>query len=744
MTPLTPLDTPLVPYADNTTYLADALRLVDQLLRLHLSGVRRTLAGQPSGNGAGLFIADATVDRLLADADSSDTAQADALEALLSSWAHTHTTGTQAAWEAGIFLGVPQLARVLRLSGLEVQVLLLCLAPELDRKYDTLYAYLQDDITRKRPSVDLVLDVLCSTPAERWAARQVFAEDASLFRSGILEAVDDPHSPSGSSGLARFLKVDARILHFILGHANLDGALQHVVRLYPPGAAPEAVDVEQLQAVCRLVDRYVTTATQERQKLTVYLQGPDGVGKQALAHAVCAYVQRPLLVVDAERLAAEGADAPQMFNRIFREGLLLQAGIYMAPADALKETPSLLHALAAAHDRYGWLTFLGHTATAFALKRWTGTVVQRIVLPVPPVPQRAQVWEHTLADGDEMQPHWPALLADRFRLPPGAIRQAVTLARQAALMRGDGPVTLDDLCAGARAQSNQKLAQLARHIRPRYDWAALILPDHQHQQLREIVAQVAHRYEVFGSWGFGRRFAHGRGLGVLFEGPSGTGKTMAAEVIAGALGLDLYKIDLSQVVSKYIGETEQNLSRIFDEAETSNAILFFDEADALFGKRTQISDARDRYANIETSYLLQKMEEYEGMVVLATNLRENMDDAFVRRIRFIVEFPFPDVEHRCRIWQTHFPEEAPVAEEVDCAFLARQFEIAGGNIKNIVLNAAFYAAEEATQHNANGQQEAEVKASINMAHLLQATRREYEKMGKLWNAQPFAQYMETP
>jgi SpoVK/Ycf46/Vps4 family AAA+-type ATPase len=206
---------------------------------------------------------------------------------------------------------------------------------------------------------------------------------------------------------------------------------------------------------------------------------------------------------------------------------------------------------------------------------------------------------------------------------------------------------------------------------------------------------------------------------VLFSGPPGTGKTMAAEVMAHELQLDLYKIDLSGVVSKYIGETEKNLAGIFNEAETANAILFFDEADALFGKRTEVTDAHDRYANIETSFLLQKMEEYEGVVILATNFLKNMDEAFMRRIRFILEFPFPDEESRFRIWKTHFPEEAPLSPEIDYEFLAKKLQVAGGNIRNIVLNAAFIAAR-------NG-------GIIEMNHILSGAKREFEKIGKLWN-----------
>ena len=246
------------------------------------------------------------------------------------------------------------------------------------------------------------------------------------------------------------------------------------------------------------------------------------------------------------------------------------------------------------------------------------------------------------------------------------------------------------------------------------------------QHLHEMRAYVEHRHVVYERWGFERKLALGKGLMALFAGDSGTGKTMAADILAGALGLDLYKIDLSGVVSKYIGETEKNLSSIFQEAQSSNAILFFDEADALFGKRSEVKDAHDRYANIETAYLLQKMEEYEGVVILATNLKMNLDEAFMRRMHFVVDFPMPEEEDRRRIWATTIPPELPLAADVDLDFMAHQFKIAGANIRNIVLSAAFLAA-------ADGQM-------VTMTHLIQATRREFQKIGRLVTPADFERY----
>jgi len=319
-------------------------------------------------------------------------------------------------------------------------------------------------------------------------------------------------------------------------------------------------------------------------------------------------------------------------------------------------------------------------------------------------------------------------LAAKFRFTAGEIQDAAATARSLARWRDPegGEVTIDDLHAACRLQSNRKLAILARKITPHYTWDDIVLPTDRLQQLREICNQVRYRAQVYDVWGFDRKLSLGKGLNVLFAGPSGTGKTMAAEIMANELGLDLYRIDLSTVVSKYIGETEKNLARIFAEAETSNAILFFDEADALFGKRSEVRDSHDRYANIEIAYLLQKMEEYDGIVILATNLSRNIDDAFVRRMHGTVEFPFPNDQDRQRIWEHIWPRETPLQTDLDLDFMARRFEVAGGNIRNIALAAAFLAADD-------GQ-------CVKMDHLIRATQREYQKMGKVVMNGEFGEY----
>jgi SpoVK/Ycf46/Vps4 family AAA+-type ATPase len=320
-------------------------------------------------------------------------------------------------------------------------------------------------------------------------------------------------------------------------------------------------------------------------------------------------------------------------------------------------------------------------------------------------------------------------IAERFVLNPGQIEDAVTWLGHAQHLDGNAtgrepPAEL--LFDAARTVSSGPLGKLAVKVNNRFGWDDLVLPPVLLQQIQEVAAAIKHRKLVYGEWGMARRFGDGGGLKVLFSGASGTGKTMTASVLARDLGLDLFRIDLSGVVSKYIGETEKNLDQIFTAAQSSNAILFFDEADALFGKRSEVKDAHDRYANIEVSYLLQKMEEYDGVVILASNLSKNIDQAFARRMHYAIEFPRPGKEHRQQLWRGMFRPETPLGDDVDFAFLAHQFELTGGDIKNVVLAAAFLAVDD-------GQ-------VIHMEQIVKALARQMMRQGKMPGAVEFKQY----
>ena len=336
---------------------------------------------------------------------------------------------------------------------------------------------------------------------------------------------------------------------------------------------------------------------------------------------------------------------------------------------------------------------------------------------------RIDLWK-TMLDGvtDEMPPQTIEALAGQFMLTTGQIVAAASAAMTRALQEGR-LLQSTDLFEAARFHSGHHLAGLAHKIEPRYTWQDLVLPETPITMLRELVGMVKSRPRVLEEWGLGRKLTSSLGVSALFTGPPGTGKTLAAQIIANELGIDLYRIDLSTIVSKYIGETEKNLERIFNEAQTSNAILFFDEADAIFGKRSEVKDAHDRYANIEVGYLLQRMEAYDGVAILATNLRANLDEAFTRRLQFIINFPFPEEEYRLRIWDVLMPPELPRANNLDLKLMAKRFKLAGGSIRNSIVSAAFAAAEESQSQGESG--------CIKMSHLMHGVQRELQKMGKL-------------
>ena len=720
-------------YCRNVDHLTDELAKLDSLLQQRVAAIRERDRMAPGlAASRGVYISDDEVDALLEPERRSDTESSAAVAS--AGWRALDdriAARMAASAERGIVLTLPRLAQLFSLSSLETQILVMCLAPELRRTYDTVYAYLQDDVTRKRPSVDLVLQVLCSSEIERWRLRaELLSDQAPLFRHGILRRVEDSFSPSGASGLAQFLRVDERILHYVLGNCALDAQVAGYATLVNPATPLEQVLVDAT-VKARLLNLFTSLTGSPSVPFVICFSGPSGVGKRDLALGLCAQWGCPLLHLDMELLLAREADVAGALRRAFREGLLLDAPVYVS----LGETPvheagrpkSWIRVLARMVSEYGGFLFLSGEHPAPPLARaFDGTTCYVVEVPIPDIPLRETAWKRALERIPAERAGPLALeLAGQFRLTPAQIASAAeSMVQQQAIAGVRAELTAADAYAACRRQSHHALSELAIKVEPKHTWEDLVLPPGQQEQLKDLCRQVLHRHLVLSEWGFERKLARGSGVSALFAGPSGTGKTMAAEVIARELRRDMYRIDLSGVVSKYIGETEKNLSRIFLEAEASNAILFFDEADALFGRRTKVSDAHDRYANIETSYLLQRVEAYEGVVILATNLRENIDEAFTRRITLVVDFPFPDTASRRAIWRTHVPSDAPVAEDVDYDWLSSQLQITGGTIKNIVLAAAFFAAAD--------------DGVIGMSHMMRGARREFEKIGKLWIEHGFA------
>jgi hypothetical protein len=709
-------------FKDSAEHLFAELERLDLLVSAEVAHVRK-LQGEDE-QFRGLYVSEQDVDALLRQPlgrphwllrrESRPPGLDEKLDTLRASIERRERAST----ERGVALRLAALRRTFELDRFDVDALLTCMAVELDLRYERLYAYLQDDVTKKKPTVDLVLNLLCASIDAKLAGRERFAPNAPLVRHGLLEITEDTaqgHSPL----LARFLRVSDRVVLYLLGSDEPDARIRSYVEsvTHAPALSELRVDSANRSGLEGLAMRSTSG-----ERLFVYLHGRPGVGKQATAAATALEAGSGLLVADVEKLLRAGESAfPSNLALIGREASLRNAAVYWRGFDVLlaeAQRPALADFLASC-EAGPRLTFAAGNRPWQPANPLRHVAFARVELQPPDSAERTRIWRAALGPVR----HDGAIdvdgLSNKFKFTQGDIEGAVASAGSIARWRNPGSpeISAGDLYEASRLQSNQGLQSLATKVKPKYRWDDIVLPPDRVTQLREICNQLKYRDLVYGRWGFGRKLALGKGLAVLFAGPSGTGKTMAADIIAGELGLDLYKIDLARVVSKYIGETEKNLSSIFSEAETSNAILFFDEADALFGKRSEVRDSHDRYANIEIAYLLQRVEEYEGVVILATNFRKNMDEAFVRRLHAAIDFPFPDADDRHRIWSGIWPDDLPRDEKLDLELLARQLEVTGGNIRNIALAAAFLAADDG--------------AVVRMQHVALATRREYQKMGKL-------------
>jgi SpoVK/Ycf46/Vps4 family AAA+-type ATPase len=618
------------------------------------------------------------------------------------------------------------LGQAFGLSTFDLDVVVIALAPEVDLRYERLYAYLQDDVARRRPTVDLALNLLCASRDEKLSRRGHFMPEGPLVRCGLLH-VDADGSHTQPPLLAHNLRLDEQIIRRLLQVEGLDSRLISWCELVD-ATGPVAdlpASAESQWALPRLVEESYRSG----QPLRLYFCGPPGAGQRPAAEALAVHAGAPLLVANLLRGPSAPTEVGGVLEVLFLEAERHKAVLYVDGIEGLdgRERAVSASRLLDALPRYpGPVILTGDRPWRSIARRSLGVV--EVPFPVLDTAQRRAHWQAALeAVGQTLPDGALDTLGRRFRLTPGQIVDAVDEAYGRARLRAAaaaetypsllGEPGLNDLFVAARAQTGYELADLALKIEPVYTWDDLVLADDALTELREICDRAAHGHRVLAEWGFDRKLSGGKGIAALFTGPSGTGKTMAAEVIANELGLDLYRINLAGVVSKYIGETEKNLDGIFTAAENTNAILFFDEADALFGKRSEIHDSHDRYANIEISYLLQRMERYEGIAILATNLRGNLDEAFTRRLTFTVHFPYPDDVNRRRLWETIWPAAVPLADDVDADFLSSQFKLSGGNVRNIALAAAFLAAAD--------------QSTITMPHLLRAVRREYQKLGKL-------------
>ncbi|MBW4472525.1 MAG: ATP-binding protein [Stenomitos rutilans HA7619-LM2] len=578
------------------------------------------------------------------------------------------------------------------LSDFEQNVLLLCAGVELEADFAQLCAIAQREPQRPYATFSLALALL---PYPNW---QALSPDSPLRHQRLIEL------GAGNALITSPIRIDEQILHYLLGKRYLDDRLTGFATPLP---SPDRLVDSHQQLAVQAMQTWQAVSQADGALPILQLYGSDLANQRAIAATVCVNLNLAPYSVSAELLPADLTNLTLVKCLWEREYMLNRAILILEWLDTSVQDPK--QEIAIAH----LLETLAAPVMLLRRDRQRQNARAFVTLEVkaPTVEEQQQLWQQALgsaATGFEAQ---MAHLISYFNLSAPTIRTLAAKVQQPDETELPLPTLLWNLC---RTQARPRLDELADHIESSAGWEDLVLPDRELQVIQRMALQLRQRLKVYQEWGFGNKSQRGLGISALFAGGSGTGKTMAAEVLANELHLDLYRIDLSAVVSKYIGETEKNLGRVFDAAETGGVILLFDEADSLFGKRSEVKDSHDRHANMEVSYLLQRMESYRGLSVLTTNLKGSIDQAFLRRIRFVLNFPFPDQTQRAEIWRRVFPKQTPTAG-LDEWKLAK-LSIAGGNIRSIALNAAFLAAE--------------ADEPLQMKHILIAAQNEYIKMEK--------------
>ncbi len=628
------------------------------------------------------------------------------------------------------------LKQTFRLDSTELDILFICLAPQFDSKYKNIYACLQNDASKIYPTLNLVIELLTDNLQDQSKLRIYFSAQAGLAQWQILKWPEN----NEEIDLYTPLWIDERIIHYLFGNFFQFNSqiVKHLTVYYPDDKLSEHhLALENLHINHNLkqdLDNWlVAYQSGYYHNHIISFSGPDNGAKEKLLRIIGNSLKQPIIEADFKTIIKDQSVFDRISKLIIREVLLLQGILVVPDLDCLiKEHSTLSHITDSLFkqisNNVALTVLMGDKLSRPRMGRKT-IISFDFHFPIPDNCLRKEIWNNILTHHNiDLVNLQPADLAYKFKLTESQIEEAVkrTIDKSILSNNGAGKVNFDNLLIqSCQEQSQHILPELAVKVLSRFSWEDIVIPIDQLCLLKEITYHFKYRQTALNQCGL-HKSPLGKGVTVLLSGSSGTGKTLSTQIIANELQLELYKIDLSKIVSKYIGETEKNLDKIFTEAEHSNSILFFDEADAIFGKRSEVKDAHDRYANIEVAYLLQKIEKYDGMTILASNFESNIDKAFKRRFQFIVRYHPPQKEDRRIIWQKAFSEDTPVSQDIDFDFLVDKADFTGANIKNVSIAAACYAANESSE--------------ITMEHIMLAMRREYDKIGEHFYERGFYPY----
>jgi len=733
------IDAKDVYYANSLEYLSAELEKLDLLLKYHFEKEISRGVFSRDNIPADIFVSASQIENLLKKKDGGIEPD-EIFESLLLEIQNKEKeilNKSRVSREKGVYLPFDILQQLFNLGYHEIQILIIALAPVIDSKYERIYAYFNDSMASRLPAVQMIYDLFCHDYQDIANMNFLFSGYGALTYWNLIHFSGDQNYKAAS----RTFFIDRRIGDFLLGGNILDTPFPRSVYFI----RNDDFAAEKLPGdISRRVNVLTEGNLNEGDPLRILCTGESRRTKLKTAALMAGKSGCSLLYINATEVANSetGLFPGTLLPRtLLREALLFHSAVYLDFEDMVEaELPEKLKMFLDEFEMLPGLLFICIGRDKQQKQLGGSGRFFEIHFGIPERRERVDIWNSYIGASFKVNGVGLEHMVDRFLFTEEQIENAVVVAKKNSLLRGSVggngrsngqtgvELTMADLIQGCQSQCSTNLSSMGVKLQYGYTLDDIVLPPDRVEHLKEIVNQYMNRIQVLHQWGFSRKISYGKGLCVLFSGPSGTGKTMAASIIAKELKLDVFKIDLSSIVSKYIGETEKNLAKIFTEASISNAILFFDEADALFGKRSEVKDAHDRYANIETSYLLQKMEEYEGITILASNFRQNMDNAFLRRINFIVEFPFPDKSLRKILWQKIFPENAPVDPGIDYGFLSEKMEMTGGSIKNMALAAAYMASAQSEP--------------IEMTHIIKAARREYQKLGKPFIVSEFLPYSE--